>query len=164
MQKLCRNFYERDTVKEIAQPYASYLSHLPERKGKYHFFVNMVCDDGSHVSQEGQSIVVREDYASNLYMHMAENIVERLIFHNPVVNEINRVHLELATRVVKVKGPDKDKKSKEYRRLGYIEDKTKNIIGMEKLTFFLTTGVITGQQLTEKCRIPKNGILSLMQS
>ena len=100
----------------------------------------MVCDDGSHVSQEGQSIVVREDYASNLYMHMAENIVERLIFHNPVVNEINRVHLELATRVVKVKGPDKDKKSKEYRRLGYIEDKTKEHNRNGEATFFLTTG------------------------
>ena len=37
-------------------------------------------------------------------------------------------------------------------------------IGMEKRPFFLQREIITGQQLTEKCRIPKNGILSLMQS
>ena len=164
--KTLPEFLRTGYCKEIAQPYASYLSHLPERKGKYHFFVNMVCDDGSHVSQEEQSIVVREDYASNLYMHMAENIVERLIFHNPVVNEINRVHLELATRVVKVKGPDKDKKSKEYRRLGYIEDKTKEHNRNGEATFFLTTGdnyrtaIDREMQDTEKWNIKFDAIVA----
>ena len=122
----------------------------------------MVCDDGSHESQEGQSIIVREDYASNLYMHMAENIVERLIFHNPIVEEINRVHLELATRVVKVK---QDKRS-EYRRLSYIEDSKKEHHKDGEFTFFLTTGdnyrtaIDREMQDTEKWNIKFDAIVA----
>ena len=129
-------FLQTGRSKKIAQPYASYLNKEPERQGKYYFFANMICDDGSHASQEGQSIIVREDYAGNLYMHMAENIVERLIFHNPIVKEIKRVHLELATRVVKVR----QDKYREYRRLGYVEDKRKEHYKDGEYTFFLTTG------------------------
>lgn len=155
-------FMKTGRCKKIAQPYASYLAHEPERQGKYHFFANMVCDDGSHESQEGQSIIVREDYASNLYMHMAENIVERLIFHNPIVEEINRVHLELATRVVKVK---QDKRS-EYRRLGYIEDTKKEHHKDGEFTFFLTTGdnyrtaIDREMQDTEKWNIKFDAIVA----
>lgn len=98
------------------------LRSLAPRQGRYHVFAlarfgtvhkELVSDD--------TSILVREDYASNLYVHMAEEIVERIIFHNPVLDVAGKVTLDLATRMAVVEGPDAAVRAKEYQKLGYKE-------------------------------------------
>lgn len=114
-------FMCRGTCQAIEGKFAEKLRQIPGRAGKYYVFVNMVCDDGNRQVNDRDSALIREDYGSNLYVHMAENVVERLIFHNPVIKNVNHVKLDLATRRVVLKGDDVAK-ADQYIRLGYEED------------------------------------------
>ena len=50
---------------------------------------------------------------------MAEDVVERLLFHNPIIPDMEQVRLELATRRVILDGDDRTTRMKEYEKLGY---------------------------------------------
>lgn len=50
---------------------------------------------------------------------MAEDVIERLIFHNPVISEVGKVHLDLATRRVILQGDDRLSRMGDYERLGF---------------------------------------------
>lgn len=98
------------------------LRSLASRRGKYYVFA-LARFGTVHEDLEGDdtSILVREDYASNLYVHMAEEIVERIIFHNPVLKVAGEVTLDLATRMAVVEGEDAAVRAREYQKLGYRE-------------------------------------------
>lgn len=131
-------FMRQGVCKSIEGNYKEKLEKLPKRKGKYYIFANMVCDDGSQKVRFGESTLAREDYASNLYVHMAEDVVERLIFHNPFIDRIDHVHLELATRRVVLEGEDCDVLAEQYIKLGYQEDRNPEHMVPGKRIFCLT--------------------------
>ena len=95
------------------------------RIGTYRLFVNLRGAKGkTELLYDDISEAVRENYASNLYLHMAEGVVERLLFHNPVLEEINHVKLQLAARMAVFKTTDLsvgsiNERKKEYEKLGY---------------------------------------------
>lgn len=122
----------------IENSFAQKLNKLPKRTGTYHIFSNMICDDGSQKVRMEESMLAREDYASNLYIHMAEDVVERIIFHNPIIDKINHIHLELATRRVVLEGDDCDAKAEQYQKLGYQEDKNPEHLIPGRRIFCLT--------------------------
>lgn len=91
-----------------------------QRKGKYYIFASLRGKNGkTDLLAGGVSEAVREDFASNLYVHMAEDVVERLLFYNPVIDNIEQIRLELATRRVILDGADRTSKMQEYERLGF---------------------------------------------
>ena len=91
------------------------------RKGKYYIFAFLRGTNGKEgLLGADVSQAVRDDFASNLYIHMAEGVVERLLFHNPVIWNIDKVRLELATRRVVLEGKDRAERMKEYEKLGFV--------------------------------------------
>ena len=70
------------------------------RKGKYHIFVMLKSDDGKKNLLAGRAgMLARDDYAANLYFHMASSVVNRLIFHNPLYHRnMPSVSVDIATR------------------------------------------------------------------
>lgn len=94
------------------------LTRFP-RRGKYMLFMQIKSNQGKH-SLQGKDLckLVKDDFASNLYMHMAEDVVSRLIFHNPHRPDIRKVHFDLPTRMV-VLDNTQHEKIEEYRQLGY---------------------------------------------
>lgn len=95
-----------------------------KRMGKYYIFTSLRGEKGkeSLLNQE-ISEAVRDDFASNLYVHMAEDVVDRIIFHNPIINNIEKIKLELATRRVLLSGSDRNERASEYFKLGFMEVK-----------------------------------------
>ena len=94
------------------------LTRFP-RRGKYILFMQIKSNQGKRTLQ-GKDLceLVKDDFASNLYMHMAEDVVSRLIFHNPYRPAIRKVHFDLPTRMVVLDNTMQDK-IKEYYQLGY---------------------------------------------
>ena len=92
------------------------------RKGNYFIFVMLKSKEGKKTLLNNRvSELVRDDYASNLYLHMAEDVVERLVFHNPLLRVTGSLHLELATRCVvfNPNNPADEARKLDYIRLGY---------------------------------------------
>ena len=90
------------------------------RKGQYRIFSLLRGEDGKkNLLSPDVSQAVKDDFASNLYVHMAEDVVDRLIFHNPVVDNVSKVRLELATRRVLLSGADMQERMKQYDTLGF---------------------------------------------
>lgn len=63
--------------------------------------------------------MLKYDSASNLYVYMAEEAVERFIFYNPVLNYVRKVRLELATRRLIFSENDRIERMKQYETLGF---------------------------------------------
>lgn len=96
---------------------------LPARQGKYHIFC-MLKSDGGKAGLLGERIseLVKDNFASNLYLHMAEEVVARILFHNPILENVDEIRLDIATRRVVLDSkevPDFNERVKEYRKLGY---------------------------------------------
>ncbi len=111
-----------DTIKEFLEKgtWKGYDLGYGQRKGKYYIFASLRGENGkAELLSENISEAVREDFASNLYLHMAEGVVERMLFHNPIIPDIEQVRLELATRRVILEGEDRAARIKEYEKLGY---------------------------------------------
>ncbi len=111
-----------DTIKEFLM-YGTWNDEqiIPEaRIGRYYIFAQLRGDYGKkNLLRADVSEAVRDDFASNLYVHMAEDVVSRLIFHNPVIDDISKIRLELATRRVILSGEDRVEKMKQYDVLGF---------------------------------------------
>lgn len=91
-----------------------------ERVGKYYIFASLRGKHGKKkLLSDGVSEAVKDDFASNLYVHMAEDVIERLVFHNPIVTDIKKIRLELATRRVLLSGDDRTERMKQYDQLGF---------------------------------------------
>lgn len=113
-----------DTIKEFLECGTwNSKNIIPEaREGKYYIFALLRGENGKrNLLSKDVSEVVKDDFASNLYVHMAEDVVSRLIFHNPVIRDICKVRLELATRRVLLSGVDRTNRKKQYELLGFKE-------------------------------------------
>jgi len=111
-----------ETIKEFLELGTWNASDIiPEaRLGKYYIFVSLRGDNGKkNLLSADVSQAVKDDYASNLYVHMAEDVVDRLIFHNPIIKDVRKVRLELATRRVLLSGEERTTRMKQYERLGF---------------------------------------------
>lgn len=111
-----------ETIKEFLEEGTWKKSDLGfgARKGKYYIFASLRGEHGkTELLAKNISEAVRENFASNLYLHMAEDVVERMLFHNPVISYMKQVRLELATRRVILEGKDRQERMKEYQKLGY---------------------------------------------
>lgn len=97
-----------------------------KRKGYYRFVMMLKSERGkSKLNETGTSDIIKDSYASNLYMNMAYSIVSRLAFHNPLDLEIKKVNFELPTRKLGV--ADITAKGKEeFQRFGHKEKDTKS--------------------------------------
>ena len=92
------------------------------RKGCYYVFGILKSDIGkSRIIGENSSYMVRDDAGSNLYYHMASQVVNRIIFHNPIIPNIDEISLNIATRrTANIKRYSEE--AENYRRLGYHEN------------------------------------------
>lgn len=93
------------------------------RSGRYYVFA-LVQYRTHRKAYRGENVstFVRDDYAGNLYIHMAEEIVERIIFHNPILEDMDGIEMELATRRAVLTGENRHIRAQEYQKLGYKED------------------------------------------
>ena len=93
-----------------------------ERKGQYYIFVLLKSKKGKEeLRVNNVSMIVNEKIASNLYMHMAEEVVSRLIFHNPIFGAVKHIELNLPTRLGAVEDGNIAEKKKHYEDLGFKE-------------------------------------------
>ena len=108
------------------------IEEMPDRQGEYRIYALVGLDPESVKAREISGLLTEQGVASNLYVHMAETVVERLVFHNPI-DKIRDVRLDLATRksVVSDKEDDSAKVKKEYMDLGYKEDLTHKVENKE---------------------------------
>lgn len=117
---------------------------LPEggtavRTGTYHFFAIVKSSEGKkELLGPSVSALVKDDFASNLYLHMAEEVICRVLFQNPVIRDVNKVRIDLATRRVVLTGEDKNRAS-EYAQLNYREVDQEYRVAEESREFVLTT-------------------------
>lgn len=79
-----------ETIKEFLEEgtWRSYDFGFEPRKGKYYVFASLRGEHGKvELLAKNVSEAIREDFASNLYLHMEEDVVERMLFHNPIMQE-----------------------------------------------------------------------------
>lgn len=94
----------------------------PKRIGEYFVFASIRGENGKQrLLDKNVSEAVKDDFASNLYVHMAEDVVGRLVFHNPIIRDIKKVRLELATRRVVLSGAYRNERKNQYEQLGFRE-------------------------------------------
>ena len=117
------------------------------RHGQYHVFVILKSDSGmQQLLGNNTSILAKDDYASNLYFHMASQLIRRLIFQNPRINEVQEVALDIATRSsgdMSVAAP----LAGEYRRQGFEANLAE---GSGKVYFSLTNTDVYRSILAEE--------------
>lgn len=89
------------------------------RKGKYYLFVILKSKEGmERMLGDNAGILANDWYASNLYFHMADMLITRLLFHNPLIENIDNIALNIATRTSRTMDPGDDL-AQQYRSLGY---------------------------------------------
>ena len=98
--------------------------HNVDREGFYRFVMMLKSERGkSKLNEKGTSDIIKDSYASNLYMNMAYSMVSRLVFHNPLDLDVKKVNFELPTRKVGVAGLTAKGKA-EFQKLGHKEKET----------------------------------------
>lgn len=145
----CELFYKNSIGKKTS---------LKGRKGRYYLFAIIKSDRGMrHLLAPNASILAKDDYASNLYFHMADELLSRLLFHNPILGNVRDVSLDIATRASADMGKT-DPIYREYVRLGYKNNDPDN--GKDgKYYFNLTNGDVYRSVLADEIiRSGKTGI------
>lgn len=116
------------------------------RNGKYYISAVVKSSDGKNalVSDKVGSFF-RDGIASNLYFHMASDTVEHFIFHNPMIPNVDKVSLDIATKasanIPKELQAEYDNQG-HYGKKNYDRDNTK--------FYFLMTGDVYRTILTEQ--------------
>lgn len=91
----------------------------PNRLGKYYLYTILKSEEGKlERIRNNAGVLLKDNFASNLYFHMASEAIGRAVFHNPYITEESDFSLHIATRVTPPMEPDCDM-SKEYYKLGY---------------------------------------------
>ena len=97
-----------------------------KRHGQYRIVMMLKSGTGKTIlNHKSTSMLVNDEYASNLYINMAYSTVSRLVFHNPFDLHVSKVKFDLATRLVPVKASDTEL-CKKYINLGYKDFDFKN--------------------------------------
>ena len=95
------------------------IHDFKDRKGKYYIFVILKSNLGmTKLLSQNANILAKDDYASNLYFHMADELISRLIFNNPLIDNIQEISLDIATRRSALLD-NNSKLFKEYKEQGY---------------------------------------------
>jgi len=119
LQATLPEFFQQCTYKGM--PIGKYKRH-----GQYRIVMMLKSGTGKTIlNHKSTSMLVNDEYASNLYMNMAYSTVSRLVFHNPFDLHVSKVKFDLATRLVPVKASDKEL-CKKYINLGYKDFDFKN--------------------------------------
>lgn len=75
-----------------------------ERCGEYSVYMLLKTKEGKpELLTEDVSNLINESNASNLYMHMVEDVISRILFYNNTFRKKDEVTLDLATRIYKGK-------------------------------------------------------------
>lgn len=91
------------------------------RRGFYSIAVMLKSEKGKSMFNDEQTgVLSHDDTVSNLYWHMADATVSRLVFHNPYNLDVNRVQFDLPTRITEV-AADNPIKIEEFKALGFKE-------------------------------------------
>ena len=99
------------------------------RKGQYYIFANIRSDGGrEELLKDNTSILLKDDFGSNLYFHMSTEIVSRVLFHNPIISNIKEVAINLATRSTEDIS-SLSERANEYKKLGYEAKESKKVKG-----------------------------------
>ena len=97
------------------------IGNIPPRKGFYSIAVMLKSKQGKRIFTDEQTgLLMNDGVGSNLYWHMADAIVSRLVFHNPYNLDVDRVEFNLPTRITEV-SEQNPIKIEEFRALGYKE-------------------------------------------
>ena len=98
---------------------------MDRRKGFYDLFIKMRSEAGNReLLKSGVSELVKDDFGSNLYIHMADELVSAVLFHNPFITHIDRIAFDLPTRMA----DRSEYLVNQYEKLGY-SDVSIDIIG-----------------------------------
>lgn len=108
---------------------------LPKRQGKYYLYTILRSEKGKETRLSTDvGIYRKDDYASNLYFHMASEVINRVVFQNPLVQKESEFNLLIATRSSGniERGSELDR---QYKKLGYectkrIRDKEGNMVDL----------------------------------
>lgn len=100
---------------------------FPAREGSYKLFTCLKSTNGKRkLMSDSANFLAKDDYASNLYFHMADEVIKRLIFQNPYKSKINTYSLDLATRSSINIDDIPEEERKEYRKQGYKEQTSRD--------------------------------------
>lgn len=89
------------------------------RVGHYAIALTLKSEAGkTEYLQPSMSNLLHDKVASNLYWHMADGLVSRLVFTNPFALGVQRVRLQLATQMIDVLDSERGRLI-EYAQLGY---------------------------------------------
>lgn len=95
------------------------LRDFQDRNGEYYIFIILKSDQGmTRLLSQNANILAKDDYASNLYFHMADELISRLIFNNPLIDDIQEISLDIATRRSALL-ENNSRLFKEYKKQGY---------------------------------------------
>ncbi len=85
--------------------------YLNKRSGKYVMFAELRSSQGvkKRVGSWNDNDLTQDEKVSNLYLHMAENAVVRMLFHNHIYEDVTDVNLYFPTRKVVLKDREYDK-------------------------------------------------------
>ncbi len=137
LTKTLAEFLQKGYTETIENEYAAELNGMSKRSGNYYLFAYLKFGTSmERMMRDSTSILIRDDVASNLYLHMAEEVTGRVIFHNPVIKDIRKVRFELATRRVVL--DEGSEHIQEYLDLGYRDDPDPSHKKEGKRTFILT--------------------------
>ena len=110
------------------------LRNFRDRKGEYYIFVILKSDQGmTRLLNQNANILAKDDYASNLYFHMADELISRIIFYNPLINNIEEISLDIATRRSALL-ENSSNLFREYKEQGYIAEQAEGGRYQFKLT------------------------------
>lgn len=86
------------------------------RSGKYYIYILVKSFKGKELLVKTPNDFINDNFASNLYLHMIEDTITRLLFANPLYPQgINQVRLDMPTRVFVAKDGDYS----EHEQLGH---------------------------------------------
>lgn len=100
--------------------------HIAPRNGKYHVFAYLKSNRGkANLLGQNVNILLKDNYASNLYFHMAEAVVHRIIMNNPFYDDAEKItfNIDLASRSTELIDKMSDEKREEYKKQGFKEKK-----------------------------------------
>ena len=121
-----------------------------ERRGRYFLFVMLKSDAGMvRLLGDNVGILAKDDYAGNLYFHMAGELLSRLVFYDPVIRNVQEIALDIATRTSPDFAPD-DPMVREYIRLGYQPKKVREGDPKSPVYFSLTNADIYRSVLSKE--------------
>lgn len=96
------------------------------RSGKYYLFLILKSTPGMKaLLNERTNFLVNDEKGSNLYFHMATEVVNRMLFHNPVIDNVREISVNIATRRTNDL-PGNSLDAAEYIQLGYIPQSSIN--------------------------------------